>query len=78
MSANSADFLAYVEEQLATLPTLRSGRFFGGTALRADGVQFAMIVSNTVFFVVDNDTRPHYERLGSRCFSYTTKKAASK
>lgn len=72
MSAGG-QFLDYVVEQLAPM-RVKSGRFFGGTGLSTDGVQFAMLMAGALYFVVDETTRPRYEHMGSRCFSYSTKK----
>ena len=72
--AVTADFLAFVKDQLEPIVDITSGRFFGGAGLSADGVQFAMIMGNSLYFVVSNATRPKYEARGSTCFSYTTKK----
>ena len=75
MTGNSADFSAFILEQLQeSIPVLRSKPFFGGTGLTTHGLQFAMLMGNTVYFVVDDTTRPTYESLGSVCFSYKTAK----
>ena len=47
--------------------------FFGGHALKHGGQQFAMIMGNTLYFRVNDQTRPEYEAKGSRPFSYPTK-----
>jgi DNA transformation protein len=70
---STVDFLGFVMEQLAPLP-LTAKPFFGGTALCAGGVQFAMVMEQALYFVVDDGTRPAFEALGSRCFGYQTKK----
>ncbi len=74
MTANSKTFQDFVLEQLQGVPELQSGRFFGGTGLTSEGVQFAMLMGNSLYFVVDDSTRPEYERRGMGCFWYTTKK----
>jgi DNA transformation protein len=33
-----------------------------------------MIMGSSLYFVVDDTTRPRYEKMGSGCFSYDTKK----
>jgi DNA transformation protein len=71
--AASSEFLLFIQEQLASLHGLASRRFFGGAGLSADGIQFAMLHDNTLYFVVDDSTRPAYEAMGSRCFSYDTR-----
>ena len=61
---------AYVLEQFAGLRGLTSGRFFGGVGFAFEGVQFGMIIQGTLYFVVDDTTRPKYLERGSRCFSF--------
>ncbi|HET6331403.1 MAG TPA: TfoX/Sxy family protein [Holophagaceae bacterium] len=74
MGANTQDYLEFVKEQLGLLPGLSSKPFFGGVALYAGPVQFAMVMDQTLYFVVDERTRPAYEGMGSRPFGYQTKK----
>lgn len=74
MTGSSQDYVEFVKEQLASMHDIASGRFFGGVGLSAGGVQFAMIMGNSLYFVVNDVTRPAYEKMGSRCFWYTTKK----
>jgi len=74
MTANSASFNTFILEQLQAIPALRSKPFFGGMGVTTHGLQFAMLMGNTLYLVVDNITRPTYEALGSVCFSYQTAK----
>jgi len=69
----SPDFVDFVKDQLAALRDLKSARLFGGVGLTADGVQFAIIIDNVLYFAVDDTTRPAYEAMGSQCFSYSTR-----
>ena len=72
MSA-SAEFVAFVREQLTPLGALTDGTFFGGHALKQHGRQFAMVMGNTLYFRVDDTTRPDFEKRGCQAFSYATK-----
>lgn len=45
-----AQYLAYVLEQLAGVPGLRSNRMFGGIGLYSDGVFFGLIDDDTLYF----------------------------
>lgn len=74
MTAPSPDYAAYVVEQLAPIGGVASGRFFGGIGLSAGGLQFAMMMGNTLYFAVNEATRPKYLAMGSACFAYNTKK----
>ena len=73
MSA-SPEFIEYVRELLVPLGTLKDGKFFGGFAFKSGSKQFAMIMGNTLYFCVNDQTRPKYEALGMEPFSYSTKK----
>jgi DNA transformation protein len=70
----STEYTDYILELLEPLGSVRSSRFFGGVGLAYDAVQFAMIMENTLYFVVDDDTRQPYEVAGMQPFSYLTKK----
>jgi DNA transformation protein len=67
-------YVAYLLEQLAPLRDVASKNFFGGVGLVSGATQFAMVMGSVLYFVVDDATRPNYEKLGSSCFSYVTKK----
>jgi DNA transformation protein len=72
MSA-SKEFVSHVRELLSPIGELSDGRFFGGHALKHAGQQFAMIMGNTLYLRVDDQTRPAYVAKGSKPFSYSTK-----
>lgn len=74
MGTGSEGFVEYAIEQLAGLGGLARERFFGGVALKSHGVMFAMVMDGALYFAVDERLRERYRRLGSRCFSYDTKK----
>ncbi len=71
--AVSESFLNYVRELLEPLGHLDEQRFFSGRAFRQDGVQFAMVMGGTLYFVVDEQTRLKYEDADSEPFSYNKK-----
>ncbi len=73
MSADP-EFVEFISELLVPLGPLTSGRFFGGHAFKSGGVQFAMVMGNTLYFKVDDTTRPAFREAGSEAFSYATKK----
>ena len=72
MSA-SKEFVSHVRELLSSIGNLSDGTFFGGHALKHGGKQFAMIMGNTLYLRVDDETRPEYVARGSKPFSYLTK-----
>ena len=72
MSA-SAEFVRFVRELLAPLGPLSDGKFFGGHAIKQDGRQFAMVMGNTLYFRVNDATRPAFEQRSCTAFFYPTK-----
>ena len=72
--AASAEYTEYVLELLSPIGPVTVGRFFGGSGLSRASVQFAMIMDNSLYFVVDDTTRAGYEAAGMQSFSYETKK----
>ena len=74
MTAGSNHFVEYLLEQLAPLRGVANKSFFGGVGFVSGDTQFAMIMGSVLYFVVDDTTRPNYQRMGSGCFSYATKK----
>lgn len=72
MSEASSQFAEFIVDRLCGIGGITTNRFFGGTGLSAHATQFAMIMGGSLYFVVDQDTRPTYEKLGSTCFAYNT------
>ena len=70
----SAEYTEYVLELLEPIGRVRTSRFFGGAGISIGSAQFAMIMGNSLYFVVDDNTRPKYEAAGMAPFSYLTKK----
>jgi DNA transformation protein and related proteins len=70
----SAEYTEYVLELLEPIGSLRTSRFFGGVGLYFNSVQFAMMMGNGLYFVVNETTRKKYEQAGMQPFSYMTKK----
>lgn len=71
----SSEFAAYVMDLLMPLGELKAGKFFGGFGFKIGTKQFAMIMENTLYFCVNDESRPKYEALGMLPFSYLTKKS---
>ncbi len=67
--AVSASFLDFVIEQLAAVRDVHHKRMFGGVGLYAGDVFFAVIDNDTLFFKVDDATRPAYEAAGMGPFA---------
>lgn len=58
--AVSPSFLEFVLEQLSAVRHVTSRRMFGGVGLYSDDVFFAVLDNDTLFFKVDDTTRPRY------------------
>jgi DNA transformation protein len=56
----SADFLAYVLEQLTELGGVSSRRMFGGVGLYSDEFFFGLIAEDTLYLRVDDGNRADY------------------
>lgn len=72
MSA-SKEFIGYILEMLEPVADIEGSRFFGGFGIKNNSIQFAMIMGNSLYFVVGENTRSKYERLNMKPFSYQTK-----
>ncbi|MGH8178407.1 MAG: TfoX/Sxy family protein [Steroidobacter sp.] len=66
--AVSADYVAYVIDQLAPFARVRSRRMFGGVGLYADDVFFGLIAEDTLYFKVDESNRTDYLSRGCAPF----------
>lgn len=66
--AVSADFRDFVLEQLAGAGRITPRAMFGGVGLYLDGVFFALIDDDTLYFKTDDAHRARYEKAGSRPF----------
>ncbi len=69
-----AEYIEYVLEFLEPISPLKTSQFFGGVGISNGFVQFAMIMENSLYFVVDVESRKKYEQAGMQAFSYMTKK----
>ncbi len=66
--AVSRSFLTFVLEQLDGLRLVTHRRMFGGVGVYSDDVFFAVMDNDTLFFKVNDATRPRYEAAGSGPF----------
>ena len=62
------EFAAFVLDQLARVPQLRSKRMFGGIGLYSHDCFFAILAADELFFKVDDSNRSAYEAAGSEPF----------
>ncbi|HKX59633.1 MAG TPA: TfoX/Sxy family protein [Steroidobacteraceae bacterium] len=64
----SADYRDFILEQLAGAGRVTSRAMFGGVGLYLDGLFFALIDDDTLYFKADEASRRRYEAAGSRPF----------
>jgi DNA transformation protein len=60
----SPHYLDYVLEQLSGVGAITSKRMFGGVGIYLDGLFFALIDDDTLYFKVDSSNRADYEATG--------------
>jgi len=68
----------YVDYLLDTVSSLQLGaikarKMFGGYGIYLNGIFFAIIIDNILYFKVGDSNRPIYEQYGSKPFSYAGK-----
>ena len=62
--AISNEYVSYVLEQLEGAGAVRARRMFGGVGLYLDGLFFALIADDVLYFKVDDSNRSDYEEAG--------------
>jgi DNA transformation protein len=74
------DFASYVLDcfTAARVGPVTRERLFGGSGLRIDGELFGVILRGTLYFVVDDQTRPRFVEAGMGPFTYSRKSAQRK
>ena len=71
--ASSSEFIAFVTDQLASLGHVTTRRMFSGAGVYCDGVIFALILRDVLYFKVDDGNRAAYEAEGCAPFTYEAK-----
>jgi DNA transformation protein and related proteins len=64
----SNDYREFVLEQLAAAGRVSPRAMFGGVGLYLDGIFFALIDDDTLYFKADEASRKRFEAAGSRPF----------
>ncbi|WP_266158216.1 TfoX/Sxy family protein [Dyella silvatica] len=70
----ASEYVAYVIDQLAAYREVTAKRFFGGVALIASDIQFAIVMKDTLYFCVQPKNRQRYLDHGMGPFTYQTAK----
>ncbi len=71
--AASPEFLDFLKDQLNIFGPVSVRQMFGGAGLFRDGVMFALIAEDTLYFKIDARNRPDYEAAGMAPFTYEAK-----
>jgi DNA transformation protein and related proteins len=61
--AVSESYRVFVLEQLGRVTPVTARSMFGGVGIYAEGLFFALIAEDRLYFKVDDATRPDFERL---------------
>ena len=64
----SAEFLAYVLDQLSGWGGVTARKMFGGAGLYRDGTIFGLIADDVAYLKVDDSNRQEFEQAGSSPF----------
>jgi DNA transformation protein and related proteins len=62
--AVSKGYSAFVLEQLGRAAPVTAKSMFGGVGIYSEGLFFALIAEDRLYFKVDDATRPDFERFG--------------
>ena len=66
-------FLDYVIEILSKYVRIKASAMFGGYGLYSDGLIFAIVAYDELYFKADKDSKIFYESFGSESFKYDGK-----
>jgi DNA transformation protein len=69
----SEGFIEFLKDLLGGLGPISVRRMFGGAGVYCDGVMFALVLDDTLYFKADDRNRPDFEAEGLAPFSYATK-----
>ena len=68
--AASKEFREFVADQLSGLGPVTVRSMFGGAGIFLDGLMFALIADDVLYFKVDDRTRERYDAEGLGAFAY--------
>jgi DNA transformation protein len=70
MASTRNEFVDYVVELMAGWAAVSARKMFGGYGLYREGLMFALIVEDELFFKTDTNNVAQFERVGSHPFVY--------
>lgn len=71
--ASDSNYITYVLELLESIGPVTSRRMFGGYGIFLDGLMFAIVADDTLYFKVDDTNRGDFEAKGLEPFYYVKK-----
>ncbi len=73
MASSPNEFLSYVLEAMSHSALVSARKMFGGYGLYRDGLMFALMIEDELFFKTDAENVAYFERAGSHPFCYQSK-----
>ncbi|URK86976.1 TfoX/Sxy family protein [Rhizobium sp. RCAM05350] len=70
--APTLDLAREFAERIHGIGQVSVSRFFGGAALKADGIQFGFIMKGSLYLRVDSEGRAVFETMGALPFQYSS------
>ena len=70
---SNAEFLDFLRDQLRGLGHVTTRRMFSGAGIYCDGVIFALVLRDVLYFKVDDGNRATYAAEGLEPFSYAAR-----
>jgi DNA transformation protein len=71
--STSSEFLEFITEQMVDFGPVSVRRMFGGAGIFRDGLMFALVVDEVLYFKADAQTQTAFEAEGLSPFTYATK-----
>ena len=69
----SSDYLDYILDLLSICENITSRKMFGGYGIYRNGIIFAIIIDNELYFKVDESNIDEYKNLNSEPFTFNSK-----
>lgn len=69
----SSDYTNYILDLLLPLGNIKARKMFGGFGIYKNGIFFALVANNILYFKVDDENKTNYAQYGSKPFSYINK-----
>ena len=66
-------YVEHILDLLEPFGGIKARAMFGGHGIYKDGIFFALIIDNLLYFKVDDTRRANYEKHGSKPFTYERK-----